>query len=167
VKTERRAFHIDRDFILSHEVGDVIAPVWWQANIYGSPREYEESLAAFSREQRWLFAIRWYDAEVNNGGHDQFFFNSTGIVWADALAGLNAIGATEVAAILQESAQRLGGSPSLSREERWAELDRFAPGFDDLDDRFYEIGQLDELMTTFMRAHVDAFLFDGIVEVPA
>ena len=84
MKTEPKAFHIDRDFVLSHDVGDVMDPVRLRANFYEGPAEYEASLSAFSREQSWLFAIYWYDAEVNNGGHDQFYFNSTGLVWADA-----------------------------------------------------------------------------------
>ena len=98
-------------------------------------------------------------------GHDQFYSNSTGLVWPDALAGLHAIGAEEAAALLRESADRLGGSPSLSREERGADLARLAPDFNDLDTRFYALGELDAPMKTFMRAHAEAFLFEGLVEV--
>lgn len=165
MKTEPKAFHIDRDFVTTHDLDEVMEPVRWRANIYDGPLQYEASLAGFSCEQRWLFAVDWYQAEVNNGGHDQFYSNSTGLVWPDALAGLHAIGAEEAAALLQESADRLGGSPSLSREERGADLARLAPDFNDLDTRFYALGELDAPMKTFMRAHPDAFLFDGIVEV--
>ena len=78
MKTELKAFHIDRDFVMAHDVGDVMAPVRLRANFYEGPEEYEASLAGFSREQRWLFAIYWHDAEINNGGQEQFYFNSTG-----------------------------------------------------------------------------------------
>ena len=44
----------------------------------------------------------WYIAEVNNGGHDQFYFNSTGIVWKDALAGFGELGIDEAVEIIQE-----------------------------------------------------------------
>ena len=86
----------------------VIDPVWWRGNIYDGPEAYEGSLGSFTKAQRFVWAMLWYDAEVNNGGHDQFYGNSTGIVWRDALSGFEAIGAPEAAAILRESANRLG-----------------------------------------------------------
>jgi hypothetical protein len=66
---------------------DVLDPVWWLTNIYEGEEAYNQSLADFSREQRLILAIEWYFAEVNNGGHGQFYFNSTGIVWKDAMDG--------------------------------------------------------------------------------
>lgn len=56
-------------------------PMYWTINIYGSYDDYLESAKPFTVEQRYLNAISWYFAEVNNGGHHQFFYNSTGIVW--------------------------------------------------------------------------------------
>lgn len=51
-------------------------------------------------EQRYLLAINWYFGEVNNGGHHQFFYNSTGIVWEDVvLNGFKHFGMNEYAAI--------------------------------------------------------------------
>src|SRR5262245_7114355 len=78
---------------------EVIDPVWWTANIYDSPDAYDVSLQQFSKAQRLVFAMLWYQAEVNNGGHHQFYFNSTGIVWRDALEGFQASSLPEVAAI--------------------------------------------------------------------
>jgi hypothetical protein len=51
--------------------------------------------------------------QVNNGGHDQFYFNSTGIVWLDALKAFRELGQSEVVAIIEASVQWLGGNPSL------------------------------------------------------
>jgi len=39
--------------------------------------------------------------------HDQFFFNSTGIVWPDALKAFREIGHSEVVAIINTSVSRL------------------------------------------------------------
>lgn len=66
---------------------EIVEPAWNAANIYDSVDEYDRSLASFSKEQRLLVAVSWYIAEVNNGGHAQFYGNSTGIVWPDALEG--------------------------------------------------------------------------------
>ena len=75
----------------------IIAPVWWAATIYDGEEKYNESLAPFSKEQRNVYTLLWYLAEVENGGHDQFYFNSTGIVWKDALIGSKVLGLSEVA----------------------------------------------------------------------
>lgn len=147
----------------------VIEPVWWTADIYDGEAQYDTSLAGFSREQRLLFAVRWYVAEVNNGGHDQFYFNSTGIVWKDALAGLREMGVGEVAEILAESAKRLGGNPSLNRKTRWKQLDTLDPNFDDLDTRFYDLENevdLDAVMSDYIMKHRSSFYYEGDVEKP-
>ena len=161
---------IDRSVIAGDDAFAVIEPVWWTANIYEGPKVYEASLAPFTRPQRLLFAVHWYRAEVNNGGHDQFYFNSTGIVWRDALAGFELLGLVEFAAVLRESAQRLGGEPSLDRGARQEALERIEPDFSDIDDRFYELEKsvdLDARMIEFMRKRPEDFLFDGLVAMPA
>jgi hypothetical protein len=158
---------IDDQVIDGDDAYAVIDPVWWIANIYDGEQEYTESLKALSQEQRYLFAVIWHIEEVNNGGHDQFYFNSTGIVWQDALAGYKAIGLEEAAAILEESAARMGGSPSLDRQTRQEQLDAWQPDFEDLDDRFYSIQEtvdFNETMMTYIKQHRDAFYFDGDVE---
>ena len=106
-------------------------------------------------------------AEVNNGGHDQFYFNSTGIVWQDALAGYRAVGLQEAALILEQSAARMGGKPSLERETREEQLDSLKPDFDDLDDRFYKLQKavdFERAMMKYILNHRSAFYFEGDVE---
>src|SRR5689334_19584479 len=104
---ERVSITIDADTIAKGDLSSIIEPVWWTAHIYGTLAIYEASLKSFSHSQRIIFALQWYQAEVDNGGHDQFYFNSTGIVWPDALAGFDAIGVPEGATIIRESAKRL------------------------------------------------------------
>lgn len=57
----------------------------------GSYEEYECSLKNFTESQRLIFAVCKYLMEVYNGGHDQFFYNSSGIMWKDVLDGLQLI----------------------------------------------------------------------------
>jgi Domain of unknown function (DUF4375) len=141
-----------------------LVPVWWTATIYDGPEQYELSLMPFSRSQRLLFAVVWYRNEVNNGGHQQFFSNSTGIVWRDALGALDAMELPNLSSILAEAATRLGGSPSLDRAERMEQLDTFAPNFRDLDRRFYEAEKklnLDDQIAKFIRTRPAGFFFVG------
>lgn len=169
VKYEKINLRVDDATIAAGDLSEILRPVACTANIYDGPAEYEQSLRAFSPAQRQVFALRSYFAEVNNGGHDQFYYNSTGIVWRDALEACKTIGALGIAEILQQSADRLGGSPSLDRGERQQQMSELAPKFNDLDDRFYAESEddVDRRMISYIRAHPADFHFDGMVEVPA
>jgi hypothetical protein len=160
-----------------YEIGDreidgddyfvVIAPVYFSVSIYDSPARYEADLARFSTEQRLVLAYHWYLSEVNNGGHDQFYFNSTGIVWRDALRTAAAIGPPEMVPIIKESANRLGGNPSLDREEREEQLEQMNGDFRDLDEELFRVQEqanFDDRFSEFIRAHRESFFFSGIVE---
>ena len=151
------------------EQGDpyaIIDPVWWTINIYEGEQKYNASFASFSQEQRYIFAVVWYIAEVNNGGHEQFYFNSTGIVWKDALAGFRELGIDEAVEIIRESAARMGGNPSLDRATRQKQLHTYQPDFEDLDTQFYELEEkidIEEAMQRYILQHRSAFYFEGEV----
>src|SRR6266481_6330741 len=59
---------IDAMFIATHDVTEILDPVWWTGDIYGGVADYERCLRPFSREQRLMFALLWYQSEVDNGG---------------------------------------------------------------------------------------------------
>jgi hypothetical protein len=161
------AISIDDAYIASHSVTDIVEPLWWSGSIYGSVVEYERCLARFSRRHRLIYALEWYRSEVNNGGHHQFYWNSTGIVWPDALAALDDIGAVQAAAILREASARLGGAPSRDRTTRQDQLERLNPRFDDLDDRFFASGEnIDAMEMSYIRAHAADFYYSGVMHVP-
>ncbi len=152
--------------IESGDLWKIIEPVLWTGNIYDGPEEYEISLQTFSAAQRFAFAVIYYCMEINNGGHDQFYSNSTGIVWKDALAAFQAFDLPEFASILRESTNRIGGAPSLDRRVRAEQLNRFTPDFHDLDEQFYDaekVIDLDSRMVSYIRTHPADFYFDGMI----
>lgn len=147
----------------------VIEPVFLFVSIYDGPRRYEEDLAKFSTEQRLVLAYHWYLSEVNNGGHDQFYYNSTGIVWPDALKAFRELGHPEVVAIIDASVNRLGGNPSLDTEERQKQLEQMNPNFEDLDQELFRLEEranFDEKVLEFIQRHRESFLFTGVVQKP-
>jgi hypothetical protein len=144
----------------------IIDPLWWAVSIYDGPEKYEADLSRFSLPQRLVLAIQWYVAEVGNGGHDQFFYNSTGIVWKDALRGFQEIGHEQAEQILRSAADKLGGDPPLEREARQELLEKCEADFSGLDARLYEISDLDTVIMRYVKANAEAFVFEGTVKKP-
>jgi hypothetical protein len=166
-RRERVHVVVDDAVIAEKDHWTVIHPVWYTANIYEGPGAYEFSLQSFSQAQRMVHAVLWYMAEVNNGGHRQFYSNSTGIVWRDAMAGMEAIGLPRGARIIAISAERMGGEPSLDRADRREQMETIDPEFDDLDDAFYALekrNNIDELISNYIRGRPSDFHFDGEIE---
>ena len=166
----KKHIKIDDQVIATRDPMEVIDPLWWSVSIYDSKDKYEEDLERFSVHQRAVFAMMWYIAEVNNGGHSQFYSNSTGIVWEDAMDGFELIGLREGKEIIEESAKRFGTRPSFDREERENVLDVLDEDFDDLDSRFYKLDSavnITERIADYIQANKIAFYFEGDVEIPA
>ena len=166
MELSKKLMIVDEKLINSNDPQAVIRPVWWSVSIYDGEKKYEDDLKSFSLPQRYVFAIQWYIGEVNNGGHYQFYDNSTGIVWEDALKGFEVIGAESNAAIIRESANRMGGNPSKDRKQRWEALEKLEPNFDDLDSAFYSDDSYRGLLHTYIKENASAFYFDGEVKIP-
>lgn len=145
-------------------------PAYWTINIYGSYDDYIETSKEFTLEQRYLNAICWYFAEVNNGGHHQFLYNSTGIVWEDALAGLRLFKMDELADNLQSVIDYFGGSVPFDRAERWTILqdweneEKLFDFLDGKDDVVYEYDGIFE--DAFVHENPQLFVFDGTYTIP-
>ena len=155
------------EILATDDMWTINEPAYWTINIYGSYDNYLESAKGFTVEQRYLNAICWYFAEVNNGGHHQFFYNSTGIVWEDALAGLRLFKMDILADNLQSVIDYFGGSVPFNREERWTILkewdDEVFDFLDGKDDVVYEYEGIFE--DVFVHEHPELFVFDGTYTV--
>jgi len=121
---------------------------------------YECSMKPFPRPMRLLFAVDSYMAEVYNGGHDQFFFNSTGVVWKDALEGLEAIGSKEAYAIFRRVIGRFTCEIPDDADARRDMMDEIEDGlFDEDDQAFYDMTEdLSELENAYIQRNADAFV---------
>lgn len=146
---------------------DIVEPMWGTISIYDGYEKYLQSAQTFTLEQRYLLAITWYFAEVNNGGHHQFFYNSTGIVWEDALNGFKHFGMNEYTANFQKVIDYCGGTISFDREERYRMLEKL----EENEEEFYKLldeadnfvfkyeGEENEL--TYIKNHPEKFVFEG------
>ncbi len=157
---------IDKVLSTGSDPWQIIEPVWWQAEIYDGVDEYELSLLQFSLPQRWVFGLEWYRSEINNGGHQQFFYNATGVVWKDALKGLEVVDAHRLHHVLSTTLNILGGDPPLERMLRCDLLDRLKPDFSESDEQFEQAEEeedIDELILQYINRNRPYFYFDGFI----
>jgi hypothetical protein len=77
--------------------------------------------------ERLYYAVRVLEGEVYNGGFDQFFSNSSGELFQDAVDGLLELKATESLKLLLRAKEILfpDGEPPKDREERWEAMRKF------------------------------------------
>jgi hypothetical protein len=134
------------DYIEFHEGGDVL----------------RETLAPATPGQRAIYSCVWYDYEVCNGGHEQLFWNSTGILWDEALAGFVRMGATAYVAILKAAIALFpNGIPANDRTKRKEQLGKIPEGhLDRLDNALYELKRqqdFDEILTRYIKMHPEEF----------
>lgn len=150
---------------------ELIEPLWDNVSIYDGIDVYNKDLGRFTDSQRKIFALYWYDAEVKNGGHDQFFFNSTGIVWKDAYEGFKMIGAAQLADNFKKAIDMFGGEVPFDRSERQDALEELYENkdFDDfrkLDVFYYSFAEdLSELIDAYVKKHASEFVIKGTFEI--
>jgi hypothetical protein len=166
-KIVEKEYKIDESSILENDVFKIIEPLWDSINIYDGEKEYKDDLNKFNREQQYVFAILWYNSEVCNGGHYQFYSNSTGIVWEEALLGFQAINFQQAGEILNESVRRLNGKPDKDRMKRENQLDEMNDDLGDLDKRYYNevMNILDEKLLRYVKKNKEKFYFNGKLSV--
>jgi hypothetical protein len=160
---------VDDSVISSGDAMKIIEPVWRTVDIYGSKEKYDIGIGKFSEPQRAVFAVMWYRGEVGNGGHSQFYSNSTGIVWEDAMKGFELIGIVDGKKIIEESVKRFGERPSFAIEKRLEILESRDIDFEDLDSRLYALDSsvnFSRRILNYIQKNKSSFYFSGNVIVP-
>ena len=108
-----------------------------------------------SQDALAAYYVDYYLAEVNNGGHDQFLFNSQlpGTVVSRVGQGLRAIGAPRHAEIFDRTIGVIDSLPTAEREAYLQGEGNSGIDLDGADDAFYELVEhenLTDLMATWL-----------------
>ena len=106
-------------------------------------KEERKGLASFTQAERFVYAIEGMQREVNNGGWNQFFFNSSGALAYDLVPALQAVGSTKNLSIAERAVKIFGKPASLGEEDRAKHLDKITQDgekspWDGLEDEFYQ-----------------------------
>ena len=126
-------------------------------------REAAHGFRSLSTAERVFLCVWNLEAEVNNGGFEQFYINSAGDNALETPSALREIGATQAAAIAEEANNvfRPQGPPA-DREARAQALARLGPtttaALKALDAKFYEYpDNLEDLLRQFVERNRDDF----------
>jgi hypothetical protein len=111
-----------------------------------------------SPPERVIACLTEIEMEVNNGGFDQYYWNSPGDHAGEAVAALVELGAVHTASLLVEANAAFGpGGPDPDRERRWAQMKALGKSpsekWGELDGAFYEYqDNLSQLAARYIRA---------------
>ena len=129
---------------------DLIDTAFDHVDTYDGASSFFKDFAPLSSPVQHLLAAHWCQSEVNNGGFDQFFRNSAGVLAPEAEVAFRAIGLAQVAELLSEAMKRFGVPYPRERDERQLAMEAIPSDgsrafggagrrFADLDDRFYKL----------------------------
>lgn len=139
----------------------VVAAMWPRVDIYRGATELKAGLAKATAGQVAVYATRFADSEICNGGFHQFFGNSTGILYREAVAGFERIGATPYGALLERAGALLGATVPRDRDARNRRLDRLPDEewyqrFDKIEERYYALRRGPKALEGYARRYIDA-----------
>lgn len=140
----------------------VMQHIAWRIN--GDYDHERDTVLALTPGLRMVYATWWVEAEVNNGGYNQYFFNSTGQFADEALAGFRLLGLAEYAALMERAIRAYNAvRPRLEEARRQGTADAFSSTYADnplppLDDEFYRLEGLTAARVRYIRQHAAEFV---------
>lgn len=124
--------------------------------------EYGELFNKLTSAEKTIYLCQELEGEVNNGGFDQFFFNSSGDFTMETLSALRDIGAKKTYELLERAISLFPDKyvPQDRTKRQNILLKRVkVKKFDKLDDAFYEYqDNLMELNYCFVMKHKSEFI---------
>lgn len=149
------------DNVLEQLVFDTISQI-----IGDSGEEELDAVKNLNTGQRAFYSVWLVEAEVNNGGFNQFYENQSGIFAETAVEGFRTFGAIKFADLM-ERANKLYSSIKLDIKKKLdGSLESFSESYkdnplNDLDTEFYALyseENLNELRISYIRSHVNEFI---------
>lgn len=124
---------------------------------------YGEHISLLTLEERVIFIVDLFQAEVNNGGFDQYLHNRSGIFAGELVSSLLAIGACLTAEICKRALSTFPAELPADYEARYALLDELitdeiAEALDSFDMQIYDYpDDLENLMYLYITENKSSF----------
>ena len=166
LKEESTELIVNDSVIGKRDLYAIVEPLYLNVDITKSEQVYKESMSKFTESQQLVFALDSYFSEIQQGGHEQFFFSNTGIVWKEVVSAFQKLGLKDNYNVLNSVVKQLGGNPSLDYDTRVKELEKIEFSLDSLDERIYQIEQqqhIQDKIYNFILQHKADFYYKGQV----
>lgn len=150
---------MDNEFLMFDTVSEVYDFICKKCN-------YGEDISALNSDERIIYIVQTLEQEVNGGGFDQYFYNSSGDLANETVAALITIGAKKTAKICQKALKVFGGSLPTDRAERQEYMDkksnsRTEAKLEKCDNAFYEYqDSIERLCYEFIEENCDSFNYN-------
>lgn len=122
--------------------------------------EYGDAIDNLNEHERVIFIAQILEQEVNNGGFDQFFYNSSGDFSNELVDAFTKIGALKTAEICKKAVSVFNGEVPVNREEREEVFDKIDSDdiLSECDDAFYDYeDDLEKMNYEYIMKHQDFF----------
>ncbi len=121
----------------------MIDSIWGFVGELGPDKDDNALVRQTPKSAQFFWAMRLLESEVNNGGFEQYFWNSSCTLSDVAFDGYQAIGARKYCDFLGRALKIMGSESSATRRQRFANDWRTykkacPPALDALDNEFYE-----------------------------
>ena len=116
-----------------------------------------------NEEEKNFLYLEILEAEINNGGFDQYFFNSSGDYAIEALEALKKVGAFKTAKIVEEAYSHFPENPipkdNEKRQEILVAIDlKVSEKWKLLEDEFYSNDEnIGELVLSYVKNNIERF----------
>ena len=128
-------------------------------NFIGDLCSYGDDMDSLTEPQKQFYYNQCLEREINNGGFNQYFINSSGDFAHQTIQSLTAIGATTTAYILQKAIDQFPDKKvPQDRSERIELVEQIEEtaneAWEELDGKFFEyVDDLNTLNLNFIRQH--------------
>ncbi len=117
------------------------------------PTDYEkeyETVMSWNKSRQAIYMIWALEAEVNNGGYNQFYFNSSGQFYKHLPDALNLVGAIKFADLTKRANDTFEKENPKITQHQDGTLEGFSKSYDDnplnkFDDEFYDLYEMENL----------------------
>ena len=117
------------------------------------PTDYEkeyETVMSWNKSRQAIYMIWALEAEVNNGGYNQFYFNSSGQFYKHLPDVLKLVGANKFADLTQRANETFEKENPKITQHQDGTLEGFSKSYDDnplnkFDDEFYDLYKAENL----------------------
>ncbi len=133
------------------------------------PAEYEKEYATvltWNKSRQAIYVIWLLEAEVNNGGYNQFYFNSSGQYYKLLPEALLLVGAKKFSDLTSKANQTFENENKTITKDQDGTIEGFSKSYDNnplnkFDDEFYalyKIEDLQRLQVEYIRKHQEEFI---------